>query len=155
MKDKSYFLSLIIFLMLTCLVLPPALGQAKEQFWDEMHKKHRAIMCQELKLSPENTKDCNALEERYSKERHEIVERLRKSQAELQNALAATTPDDAKIKGLVAAILADQDKLVNSFKSQRDMEFAMMTPVQQGKYLMLLHKWREEMMEEHMKLRQK
>ena len=30
-----------------------------------------------------------------------------------------------------------------------------MTPIQQGQYLSTLHKWREEMMEEHMKMKQK
>lgn len=154
MKAKHCFGSMM-FLMVMCFFTLPAFGQGKDQFWDEMHKKHRAIMCQELGLSPEKTKGCDDLEERYGKERQEIVDRLRKSQAELQNALAAPTPNDAKIKGLTAAILADQDNLTNSFKSQRDEEFAMMSPVQQGKYIMLLHKWREEMIEEHMKLRQR
>lgn len=154
MNGKSHFLSSIIFLILTSVVLLPALGQGKEGSWDEMHKMHRASLVQELKLSPEKVKEFNALEERYGKERQEIVERLRKSHAEMQNALVATTPDEAKIKGLAAAILAAQEKLVNSFKSQRDKELAMMTSVQQGKYLMFLHKCREEMMQEHMKLRQ-
>lgn len=155
MKKKSHFLSSIILLMLTCLVLFPALGEGKEEFWDEMHKIHRATLVQELKLSPEKAKDFNAIEEMYGKERDELVEGLKKSHVELQNALSAANPDETKIKGLVAAILAGQGKLVQSFESQRDKEFALLTPLQQGKYLMLLHKWREEMMEEHMKLRKK
>jgi Spy/CpxP family protein refolding chaperone len=80
---------------------------------------------------------------------------LKKSHIELENALAAATPDEAKIKGLVAALRANKDNMVNSFKSQQDEELALMTPVQQGQYLNLLHKWREEMMEEHMKMKQK
>lgn len=155
MKKTSHFLRSMILPILICLVLFPAWGEGKEGFWDEMHKMHRASLVQELQLSPEKAKDFNALEERYGKERDELVEGLKKSHAELQNALAAAPPDEARIKGLVAAILAGQQRLVHSFESQRDKEFAMMTPVQQGKYLMLLHKWREEMMEEHMKLRKK
>ena len=54
--------------------------------------------------------------------------------------MAAATPDEAKIKDLVAAIRADQEKMAKSFMSQKDEDLALMTPVQQGRYLMLLHK---------------
>jgi len=119
-----------------------------------MHKMRRATAVKELKLSPEKAKDFNAVEEKYAKERQELIERLKKSQAELQNAMAAT-PDEAKIKGLVTAIRADQDTMAKSFKSQLDEELSLMTPLQQGQYLLTLHKWREEMMQEHMKMKQK
>ena len=147
MKGKAHFLSLVIFLILTGLLLVPALGQADS--WSEMHKQHRATLVKELKLSPDKAKDFNAVEDKYAKDRQELVERLKKSHTELLDALAPATPDEAKIKGLVAAIHADHDKMAKSFQSQQDEELALMTPVQQGRYLMLLHKWREEMMQEH------
>lgn len=155
MKGKAHFLSLVIFLILTGLLLVPTLSQAKEDSWGEMHKMRRAAAVKELKLSPEKAKDFNAVEEKYAKERQELIERLKKSYIELENALAAVTPDEAKIKGLVAAVRANKDKMVKSFKSQQDEELALMTPVQQGQYLNLLNKWREEMMQEHMKMKQK
>ncbi len=154
MKVKAHFLSVVISLMLTGLFLVPALVQAKEDSWGEMHKMRRATAVKELKLSPEKAKAFNAVEEKYVKDRQELLDRLKKSQAELQNAMAAT-PDEAKIKGLVSAIRADQDKMAQSFKSQIDEELALMTTVQQGQYLLTLHKWREEMMQEHMKMKQK
>ena len=140
LKGKSHFLNSAIFLILTSLLLVPALGQAKEDSWAEKHKMRRAALVKELKLSPEKAKDFNAVEEKYAKDRQELVARLKKSQAELQKALAAATPDEAKIKDLVAAIRADQEKMVKSFQSQKDDDLALMTPVQQGRYLMLLHK---------------
>lgn len=155
MKGKAHFLSVVISLILTGLFLVPALGQAKEDSWGEMHKMRRATAVKELKLSPEKAKDFNAVEEKYAKDRQELIERLKKSHIELENALAAATPDEANIKGLVAALRANKDNMVNSFKSQQDEELALMTPLQQGQYLNLLHKWREEMMEEHMKMKQK
>jgi Spy/CpxP family protein refolding chaperone len=155
MKGKAHFLSVVISLILTGVFLVPALGQAKEDSWSEMHKMRRATLVKELKLSPEKAKDFNAVEEKYAKERQEIVEKLKKSQGELETAVAAATPDESKIKGLVAAIRSDQDKMVKSFRSQVDEEMALMTPLQQGQYLLTLHKWREEMMQEHMKMKQK
>ena len=153
-KGKVHFLSVVISLVLAGLFLVPALGQAKEDSWGEMHKMRRATAVKELKLSPEKAQDFNAVEGKYAQERQELIERLKKAQAELQTAVAAT-PDEAKIKGLVTAIRADQDKMANSFKSQLDEELALMTPLQQGQYLLILHKWREEMMQEQMKMKQK
>ena len=155
MKGKFNFKLGALCAILSAMLVMPALGQAKEDSWGEMHKMRRATLVKELKLSPDKAKDFNAVEEKYAKERQELIEKLKKSQAELQNALAAATPDEAKIKGLVTAIRADQDKMANSFKSQLDEELALMTPVQQGQYLLTLHKWREEMMQEQMKMKQK
>ena len=155
MKSKAHFFTLVITLILTGLFLAPALGQTKEDSWSEMHKMRRATLVKELKLSPEKAKDFNAVEEKYAKDRQELIGMLQKSHSELQNAVAAATLDEAKIKGLVTAIRADQDKIVKSFKSQLDEELTLMTPIQQGQYLSTLHKWREEMMEEHMKMKQK
>ena len=155
MKGKFNFRLGALCAILSAMLVMPALGQAKEDSWGEMHKMRRATAVKELKLSPEKAKDFNAVEEKYAKERQELIERLKKSQAELQTAVAATPPDDAKLKGLVTAIRAEQDKVVKSFKSQLDEELALMTPIQQGQYLSTLHKWREEMMQEHMKMKQK
>jgi Spy/CpxP family protein refolding chaperone len=140
MKGKSYFLSSALFLVLASLLLVPALGQTKEDSWSGRHKMRRATLVKELKLSPDKAKDFNAVGDKYAKDRQELIERLKKSQAELQNALAAATPDEAKIKDLVAAIRSDQEKMAKSFQSQKDEDLALMTPVQQGRYLMLLHK---------------
>ena len=155
MKGKFNFKLGVLCAILGAMLVMPALGQAKEDSWGEMHKMRRATAVKELQLSPEKAKDFNAVEEKYAKERQLLIERLKKSQAELQTAVAAATPDEAKLKGLVTAIRADQDKMAQSFKSQLDEELALMTPVQQGQYLLTLHKWREEMMQEHMKMKQK
>jgi Spy/CpxP family protein refolding chaperone len=155
MKGKFIFKLGALCAILSAMLLMPALGQAKEDSWGEMHKMRRAAAVKELKLSPEKAKDFNAVEEKYAKERQELIERLKKSYLELENALAAATPDEAKIKGLVAAVRGNKDNMVKSFKSQQDEELALMTPVQQGQYLNLLHKWREEMMQEHMKMKKK
>lgn len=60
--------------------------------------------------------------------------------------MAVAKPDDAKVKELVSALTGGMDSLFNSFKSQREEELALMSPVEQGKYLIMLSKMREEMM---------
>jgi hypothetical protein len=65
----------------------------------------------------------------------------------LQAALAAGTPDEAKLKELVSALTAGQDKMFASFKNQRDEELALMTPAEQANYLIILGQWRQKMMD--------
>ena len=143
MKSKVNFKLGALAAILGVMLLIPAPGQAKEEPLGEWQKARRAAAIKTLQLSPEKAKDFNAVLEKYAKERREIFERVKKSQIELQNAVAAATPDEGKIKDLVAAICADQDKMMQSFKSQRDEELALMTPLQQGQYLLALHKWRD------------
>ena len=79
-------------------------------------------------------------------ERKDIVAGVKKANDDLQAALAAATPDEAKLKELVSALTASQDKMFASFKNQRDEELALMTPVEQAKYLIVLGQWRQKMM---------
>jgi Spy/CpxP family protein refolding chaperone len=101
----------------------------------------------ELNLSPEKGKEFEAVGEKYGKSRKELFESLKKTRAELEKVLAAPKPDEAKIKELVKASLSDQDKLMDSFKAQRDEEMALLTTEQQGNFLVNLHKIRMEMYE--------
>ena len=64
----------------------------------------------------------------------EIIASIKKANEELQAATAAANPDEAKLKQLVSTLTTAQDKLFASFKSQRDEELALMTPVEQARY---------------------
>ena len=71
-------------------------------------------------------------------------ERLRQNENDLETALAAPQPDENKISHLVNALIAAHDQLFETFKSQRQEEMALLTPVQRGKFLLALKKWHEE-----------
>ncbi len=144
MKGKFNIKLGLLCAILSAMLVVPALAQAKKDT-GEVFKERREQMIKNLKLAPEKEKVIIASEEKYAKERKEIISAMKKANAELEAAMKAAKPDDAKIKGLVEAITSGQDKLFASFKSQRDEEMAQMTPVEQGKYLMALNKWREEM----------
>lgn len=58
--------------------------------------------------------------------------------------MAAPQPDGIKITGLVATITADHNRLWETFRAQRQEEMALLTPMQQGKF-MALKKWHQEM----------
>ena len=146
MKGKFNFKLGALCAVLRAMLLMPALGQAKgEEAAVQKDKKDQII--KELKLAPEKEKAVLAVADKYAAERKDIVAGVKKANVDLQAELAAATPDEAKLKGLVSALTAGQDKMFTSFKNQRDEELALMSPVEQAKYLMVLGKWRQKMMD--------
>ena len=150
MKGKFNFKLGALCAILGAMLLIPALGQAKE---DEgaAYKKQRGQMIKELKLAPEKEKAVLAVEDKYVGERKEIIAGVKKANDDLQAAMAAANPDEAKLKALVSTLTADQDKMFASFKNQRDEELSLMTPAEQAKYFQVLGKWRQKMSKRHQK----
>jgi hypothetical protein len=132
--------------LVSAMLLMPALGQAKGEE-AAVHKAKKDQMIKELKLAPEKEKAVLAVEDKYARERETIIAGVKKANDDLQAALAAGTPDEAKLKELVSALTAGQDKMFASFKNQRDEELALMTPAEQANYLIILGQWRQKMMD--------
>ena len=146
MKGKFNFKLGALCAILSAMLVMPALGQVKAEE-GARYKKQKDQMIKELKLAPEKEKAILAVEDKYAKERQGIVAGVKKANDDLQAALAAAKPDEAKLKELVSALNAGQDRMHASFKNQRDEELALMTPVEQAKYLIVLGQWRQKMMD--------
>ena len=146
MRRKFNFKLVALCTLLSAMLVVPALGQVKVEEGGR-YKARKNQMIKNLKLAPEKEKAILALEDKYAKERIEIVAGVRKANNDLKAALAEAKPDESKVKALVSAITAGQDNLFASFRKQRDEEMGQMTPVEQGKYLMAMSQWRQTMME--------
>ena len=64
-------------------------------------------------------------------------------ESDLEKVLAAPQPDESRTKDLVAAVIKGHDQLFQSLKEQRQAEMALLTPVQQGKFIVALKKWHQ------------
>jgi Spy/CpxP family protein refolding chaperone len=130
------------------LLLPPVnMAQAKGGGWERMQGQIKIMKdLNKLKLGPEKEAALLALNQKYAKERRELAAGLKKKRGALRAALAAAPPDEGKIKGLVNAASAAQDKLLASFKMERDEAMALMTPVQQAQFILVMDNWYQEMM---------
>ena len=149
MKAKFNVRFLALWIIGGALFLLPSLhpAQAKEGSWERMKEKLTIIKeLNDLKLGPEKEAALLEVDQKYAKERKGVVAALKKSQGDLQAALAAATQDEEKIKNLVSAANAAQDKLFASFKMERDEAMALMTPRQQGQFIMVMGNWYQEMM---------
>jgi len=145
MKGRFNFKLWALVALLSAFLLSPAVGQAQEE--PGQFKEWKAKLAKELQLSPEKEAKFMAVADRYAKSRLRIYESLKKSQADLSTAMAAPKPEAAKVQGLVKAITTAQDKLLNSYKGERDAEMAGLSPLEQGRYLVILHQWRTRMYE--------
>ena len=148
MKAKFNFKLGVLCTILSAMLLMPSLGQAKEGEGAQ-YKEQKDQMIKELKFAPEKEKAIMAVEDKYAKQRQEIMASVNKVNDDLKAALAAANPDEAKLKELVSALIAGQDKMFASFNNQRNEELSLMTPAEQAKYLIVLGQWRQKFMENH------
>jgi Spy/CpxP family protein refolding chaperone len=123
------------------------LAQAKEGGWERIKEKIKITKeLHDLKLAPDKEAALLAVDQKYAKERKDLVAALKKYRENLKATLAAPALDEAKLKDLVSAAKAAQDKLLTSFKMERDEAMALMTPIQQGQFIMVMGNWFQEMM---------
>ena len=149
MKDKLNFRLGALGIILGALFLMPSLplAQAKEMSWERMKEEVKITKdLQTLKLAPDKETALLALEQKYAKERKDLITALKKYREDLKAPLGAATPDEAKIQDLVRATSTAQDKLLTSFKMERDEAMALLTPIQQGQFIMVMGNWFQEMM---------
>jgi Spy/CpxP family protein refolding chaperone len=145
MKGKLIFKLVVLSAILSLLLVVPVLGQTDVELGKQL-KEYKAQTFAEMKLDPNHIKKLAAVEDKYSTMRGKLVDDSKKAWDDLQAALAAAKPDNAKIKGLVKAYIASQGDLFASFRKELDEELAQLTPVQQGKYLVAMEKWRQKCM---------
>jgi Spy/CpxP family protein refolding chaperone len=145
MKGKFMFKLIVLSTIFSLLLVVPVLGQTNEELGKQL-KEYKAQTYKDLKLDPKQVKKLAAVEEKYSTSRGKLVDDSKKAWDDLQAALAAAKPDNAKLKAVIKAYIAAQGDLFASFRKELDEELAQMTPVQQGKYLVAMEKWRQKCM---------
>ncbi len=131
-------------LFLAAALLAPGLGQAKEEPTDEGKAQWQQLI-RNLNLAPDQAKSFQAVEEKYGQIRQDLTARIKQNEDDLEKAMAAAQPDDTKLKELVAKIIGDHNKLFETYKNERQAEMALLSPMQQAKFLLGLKKWHQEM----------
>jgi hypothetical protein len=148
MKGKLIVKLGVLCTILSFLLVMPAMaqtGQTNEALGKQL-KDYKDKILKDLKIAPDKQKALSAVEEKYSLMRGEIVSKSDKAWKDLQAALAAPKADEAGLKAAIAAYIDAQAQLFTSFRKQLDEELTQMTPIQQGKYLVAMEKWREQCM---------
>ena len=145
MKGKLIFKLWALSTILSVLLVFPALSQTDEEIGKQF-REYKTQTFEQLKFNADKTKALLAVEDKFSKQRGEVMDASKKAWDDLQAALAGANPDEAKVKGFVTAYIDTQSKLFASFRDEMDEELAQMSPVQQGKYLVAMEAWRQKCM---------
>ena len=139
---------LVVGVVLGVLVGIPSVAPAKEEGQID-NKAFREHLIKTLNLRPDKARIFIKVEEKFDRIRHEALERINKSAAQLEKLLSGEKGNEGKVKELTTAMAADQDILVNTYKGRRDETMAILTPVQQGEYLLATWKWQQKLLEKY------
>jgi hypothetical protein len=140
---------LVAGVVLSILVGTPSLAPAKEEGQSDSQAL-RSHLAKILDLRPDKAKKFIQIEEKYDRIRYEAVERINKSEEQMEKFLSGGgKPDEGKLKALITAIASDQDILVNTYKGRRDEILALLTPAQKGEYLLATWKWQQKLLEKY------
>ena len=141
-EPKGYWprqVAVLLMVALLALGAAPARGESRGSY----SAAERETLVKELGLTPERARDFQAIGDKYDKSRESMAGSVAAKESDLEKALAVPKPDEARIKELVAAVIQGHDQLFQSLKEQRQAEMALLTPVQQGKFIMALRKWHQ------------
>ena len=136
---------LVVGVVLSVLVGTPSLAPAKEEGQSDS-EAFQVHLVKILNLRPDKARIFMQIEEKYDRIRQEALERINKSSEQLDELLSGGKPDEGKLKELTTAIASDQDILVNTYKARRDETKAMLTPIQQGEYLLAAWKRQQKIL---------
>ena len=150
MADDTNLKLLVAAVVFSVLVGTQSLAAAKEEGQSDSQAL-RSHLVNTLNLRGDKAKTFIEAEEKYDRIRQEALERINKSQGQLEKLLSGKKPDEVKLKELITVIASDQDILVNSYKLRRDETLAMLTPVQQGQYLLATWRWQQKLLEKYRK----
>jgi Spy/CpxP family protein refolding chaperone len=145
MKEKGIAKLIVFSAILSLLLVVPVLGQTDEELGKQL-KEYKAKTLAEIKLDQNQIKKLTEMEDKFSVMRGKLMDVSKQAWDELQAALAADKPDNAKVKSLVKAYLGAQSDLFSSFRKELDQELAEMSPIQQGQFLVAMEKWRQKCM---------
>jgi Spy/CpxP family protein refolding chaperone len=135
----------VMGVLLVLVFLMPGSGQAQKTGMVNTAEQ-RELLLRDLNLAPDKAKAFMSVGGHWDQIRQDLIADIKKNETDLETALGAPQPDGSKINHLVNSLIAEQDQLFETFKSQRQEEMAMLTPVQRGKFLLALKKWHEEQM---------
>ncbi len=150
MLGNTYFRLMVAGVALCVLLGTPSLAPAKAEGQSNLPTLG-VYLVKTLKLRPDKARIFLQAEEKYDRVRQEALERIDNAEEKLEKLLSSQKPDAEKLKGLISAIASDQDILVKAFKDRRDVAMAMLTPVQQGQYLLATWKWQKKLLNKYSK----
>lgn len=147
MKRPTGFWFKGLGLVFVVALLVPGMGLAGEESRGSRPGMEKEKFFMKLGLNSEQAKAFQAIDDKFNQSRGGIIEEIENNERELEEAISSPQPDEIKIKELVAEVTRGHDQLFQTFRAQRQEEMALLTPIQQGRFLLALKRWHQEIKE--------
>ena len=134
---------LFLFLGLTLAGASLAWGQAGREFGgggfqDKFLEVKRTQLGPALGVNQQTVDQLLAIDARYKPVRHQLVTGMRSDMQRLQQLMSQPSPPEQEIKPLLADMKRKRLEMLNLQQRKDDEETALLTPMQQARYLMYL-----------------
>jgi hypothetical protein len=134
---------LFVFLGLTLAGASLAWGQAGQEFGgggfqDRFLEVKRTQLGPVLGVNQQTVDKLLAIDARYKPARHQLVSGMKSDMQRLQQLMGQTSPPEQEIKSLLAEMKRKRLEMLNLQQRKDDEETALLTPMQQARYLMYL-----------------
>jgi hypothetical protein len=135
---------LLLFLGLTLAGTTWTWGQPRQDFGPQRGFQNRLLEIKRRQLGPalgvgQQTVDrLLAIDQRYSPQRHQLITEMKADWERLQQLMRQTAPPESEVKTILANMRRKRLKMLNLQRRQGDEEMALLTPIQQARYLMYL-----------------
>ena len=131
-----------VFLGLTLAGASLAWGQQGRElgggFQDRFLEVKRNQLGPALGVNQSTVDQLLAIDARYKPMRHQLVTGMKSDMQRLQQLMSQPTPPEAEIKPLLAEMKRKRLEMLNLQQRKDDEETALLTPMQQARYLMYL-----------------
>ena len=139
MRRRIFFL----FLGLTLAGTSLAWGQARQGFGDggfqdRFQEVKRTQLGPALGVNQQTVDKLLAIDARYKPLRHQLVSGMKNDMRRLQQLMNQPSPPEREIKSLLADMKRKRLEMLNLQQRKDDEETALLTPMQQARYLMYL-----------------
>ncbi len=135
---------LFLFLGLTLAGASLAWGQPGREFGggggfqDKFLEVKRTQLGPALGVNQQTVDQLLAIDARYKPLRHQLVSGMRSDMQRLQQLMSQPSPPEAEIRPLLAEMKRKRLEMLNLQQRKDDEETALLTPMQQARYLMYL-----------------
>lgn len=135
---------LFLFLGLTLAGASLAWGQPGREFGggggfqDKFLEVKRTQLGPALGVNQQTVDQLLAIDARYKPLRHQLVTGMRSDMQRLQQLMSQPSPPEAEIRPLLAEMKRKRLEMLNLQQRKDDEETALLTPMQQARYLMYL-----------------
>ena len=116
----------------------PGHGFGGGRFQDRFQEVKRKQLGPALGVNQPTVDKLLAIDQRYKPLRHQLIKGMKTDMRRLQQLMSQGSPPEQEVKAILSGMKRRRMEMINLQQRKDDEEMALLTPVQQARYLMYL-----------------